>query len=100
MLSLVFHPDVASEVKASHDWYQEQAAGLGDDFITELESAYEAVVELPKTWPKFHKGSRRFLLIKFPFSVIYKVTDSHIFVVAVMHNSRRPGYWGYWLKRT
>ena len=97
MLKLLFHPDIASEVKASYDWYQEQADGLGDDYITEIESAYEAIAELPQTWPRFQKGFRRFLLTKFPFSVIYKETSSHIFVVAVMHNSRRPGYW---IKRT
>ena len=97
MLKILFHPDIASEVKSSYDWYQEQADGLGDDFITELESAYEAVAELPQTWPRFQRGFRRFLLTKFPFSVIYKETGSHIFVVAVMHNSRRPGYW---IKRT
>ncbi len=93
MLPLRFHPDVESEVKASYDWYQEQTAGLGDDFITELESAYTAISEFPETWPKFCKGSRRLLLTRFPFSVIYKITGSHIFVLAVMHNSRRPGYW-------
>lgn len=93
MLELLFHPDVAVEVKASYDWYQEKATGLGDDFIAEPESAYTAITELPGTWPKFHKGFRRFLLTRFPFSVIYKVTDSHIVIVAVMHNSRKPGYW-------
>ncbi len=93
MPKLVFHPDVASEIKASHTWYQAQAAGLGDDFITELESTYQAITELPETWPKFQRGFRRYLLSKFPFSVIYKDTDDYVFVVAVMHNSRRPGYW-------
>ncbi len=93
MLTLRFHPDVASEIKASYSWYQEQATGLGDDFISELEAAYQAIVELPETWPKFQRGFRRFLLARFPFSVIYKKRDGGIVVVAVMHNSRRPGYW-------
>ena len=71
MPKLQFHPDIASEVKASYNWYQEQATGLGDDFIAELESAYETIAELPQTWPKFQKGFRRYLLARFPFSVIY-----------------------------
>ena len=71
MPELIFHPNVAIEVKASYQWYQEQANGLGQDFIHELESAYEAIEELPETWPKFQGGFRRFLLSKFPFSVIY-----------------------------
>ena len=70
-----------------------QATGLGDDFIAELEVAYDAIVELPETWPKFQKGFRRYLLARFPFSIIYKDTNENIFIVAVMHNSRKPGYW-------
>lgn len=66
---------------------------MGDDFLAELEAAYDAVAELPETWPKFQKGFRRYLLTRFPFSIIYKDTNEKIFVVAVMHNSRKPGYW-------
>jgi hypothetical protein len=49
MPRIVFHPEIASEIKASYNWYQEQAAGLGDDFIAELESGYDAITELPET---------------------------------------------------
>jgi toxin ParE1/3/4 len=95
--TLQFHPDISSEIKASYNWYQQQAEGLGDDFINELEAAYQAITEFPQTWPLFEKGFRRFLLARFPFSVLYRLDNDLIYVVAVMHNSRRPGYW---LKRT
>lgn len=93
MLELTFHPDVSNEVKASYDWYQQKADGLGDDFISELESAYQAIIEFPRTWPKFQGGFQRFLLARFPFSIIYRKNGNLIYVVAVMHNSRKPGYW-------
>ena len=93
MLNLIFHPDIEHEVKASYEWYQNQAVGLGDDYLNELETAYQAIVELPDTWPKFQNNLRRFLLSKFPFSVIYRFNQETVFVVAVMHNSRKPGYW-------
>jgi len=93
MRTVIFHPDIVQEIKASFVWYQNQADGLGDDFLSELESAYQAIIELPDTWPKFQFGFRRFLLSKFPFSVIYKINKETMFVVAVMHNSRKPGYW-------
>ena len=93
MLEIKFHPDVAVEIKASYQWYQDQAEGLGEDFLSELESAYQTIQELPNTWPKFETGFRRFLLSKFPFSIIYRPNAKNIFVVAVMHNSRKPGYW-------
>ena len=93
MANLKFHPQVSSEIKSSYNWYQKQAEGLGEDFLNELKSAYQAIVEFPKAWPPFKKGFRRFILSKFPFSVIYKENENNVFVVAVMHNSRRPGYW-------
>ncbi len=93
MPDIVFHPDIDREVKASYQWYQDQAAGLGDDFLTELEAAFETIVEMPKTWPKFQPGFRRFLLSKFPFSVVYRFKAETVIVVAIMHNSRKPGYW-------
>ena len=93
MPEITFHPDVAIEVKASYEWYQNQAEGLGDDFLSEIESAYQTITELPNTWPKFKHNYRRFLLSKFPFSIIYRLSGDKLFVVAIMHNSRKPGYW-------
>lgn len=93
MVDILFHPDVFLEVKEAYDWYDNQARGLGDDFISELEAAFQTVSELPETWPKFKSDYRRFLLSKFPYSVIYRAQKETIFIVAVMHNSRKPGYW-------
>ncbi len=93
MPEIIFHPKVTNEIKSSYEWYQNCVVGLGEDYLSELESAVEAISELPDTWPKFRKGFRRFLLSKFPFSVIYRTKNGAIFIVAVMHNSRKPGYW-------
>jgi len=97
MVNLFFHPDVSSEIKASYDWYQEQADGLGEDFLNELEYSYQAIVEFFDTWPKFSKDFRRFILSRFPFSIIYRKNNESVYVIAIMHHSRKPGYW---LERT
>jgi hypothetical protein len=34
------------EIKSSYVWYQEQAEGLGEDFLSELEQGYHAITEL------------------------------------------------------
>ncbi|MEA2082737.1 MAG: type II toxin-antitoxin system RelE/ParE family toxin, partial [Thermodesulfobacteriota bacterium] len=79
MSEMRFHSEIASEVKSSYFWYQEQANGLGDDFLDELESAYQEISELPCTWPLFQNGFRRFLLSRFPFSVIYREHENSIY---------------------
>ena len=93
MAELSFHPAIYGEVQEAYSWYEEQAAGLGDDFIAELEASYESIKSLAETWPKFGQRTRRFLLTKFPYAVVYKPSISTCQVVAVMHQSRKPGYW-------
>nr|WP_136250460.1 type II toxin-antitoxin system RelE/ParE family toxin [Ningiella ruwaisensis] len=94
MHELLFHPDTTEEIKSSFDWYQEQVKGLGYEFIQELDEAFNSIHSLPLTWPKMGQYHRRFILSRFPYSVIYKnVEKKTIYVVAIMHNHRKPGYW-------
>ena len=50
-------------------------------------------VVTPNTWPAFDHGTRRFLLRRFPFSLLYRVELTRLVIVAVAHAHRRPGYW-------
>ena len=92
-VDLQFHPGVEFEIKSSYQWYQSQANGLGENFLDELESGYQTIRELPDVWPIFQKGFNRYLLAKFPFAIIYRKTTNCIYIVAVMHTSRKPHYW-------
>ncbi|MFK5984997.1 MAG: hypothetical protein QM479_06195 [Pseudomonadota bacterium] len=42
-------PEIAIDIKDSYEWYQNQADGLGDNFLGELESAYQMIVGLLKS---------------------------------------------------
>jgi mRNA-degrading endonuclease RelE of RelBE toxin-antitoxin system len=39
------------------------------------------------------EGNRRFRVKNFPYLLIYKIKQQTIFVLAVAHTSRKPGYW-------
>ena len=93
MPSLEFHPDIYFEVNEGYHWYESKSIGLGEDFLNELESAFNLILELPDTWPILSNDFRRYLLKRFPFGVIYRINGDKIFIVAVMHLSRKPYYW-------
>ena len=59
----------------------------------ELERAMESIVETPEAWSPHLSGTRRYLLRKFPYCVIYRVVGDRLEVVAVARQRRRPGYW-------
>ncbi len=88
-----FHPDVAEDIKVAYLWYEKQLQGLGDRFIVELEDGYSSIFDFPNLWANFQYGFKRYILNKFPFSIIYKISNNQIIVVSVMHNSRKPNYW-------
>jgi len=93
MPSLEFHPDIYQEVSEGYRWYESKSTGLGEDFLNELDSAFNLILELPDTWPVLSNSFRRYLLKRFPYGVIYKADKDLIFIVAVMHLSREPYYW-------
>lgn len=93
MLSLRVHKEASEEIQQAWSWYQQQTEGLGDDLIRELEMAFDSITTLPDAWPKFGRRARRFVLSRFPYAVVYVASRSEIHIVAVMHQSREPGYW-------
>jgi toxin ParE1/3/4 len=30
---------------------------------------------------------------RFPYQIVYRISGDSVWIVAVMHQSRRPGYW-------
>jgi plasmid stabilization system protein ParE len=52
---------------------------------------HRQIVRMPQRWPKYLHGTRRFVLRRFPFSIIY-LDDYDVNIVAVAHNKRKPGF--------
>jgi len=88
-----FHPDVSEDIEGSFHWYEREQEGLGLQFVDEIEKSLDILSLSPGTWAFFKHGFRRYILPRFPFSIVYKEEETVIYVVAVMHNSRKPNYW-------
>ncbi len=91
--ALDVHPEAVAEIRAAHLRYAEHSAETSEPFFAEVEAGLERIAQLPETWPSYLHGTRRFLLRRFPFSIVYRVTDETIGVYALAHAKRRPGYW-------
>jgi toxin ParE1/3/4 len=95
MYSVDVHPDVYAEMEHSRMWYEERAEALGTEFLVEVDSAIEKVRESPMIWPfgDEDRGIRRYLVHRFPYGVVYRVSNHIIQIIAVMHLRRHPDYW-------
>jgi toxin ParE1/3/4 len=88
-----YHQGAIADAKSAVDWYQKRSPKAALDFIEELHRGADTIREAPERWPIGKNNTRRFLLWRFPFALIYSEQDAVVTIWAVAHGSRRPEYW-------
>jgi toxin ParE1/3/4 len=89
---VVFHPLAEQELLEATHFYETRTAGLGDDFLREVEHMLAQIVANPEVGNVLTGTIRRRLLGRFPFAILYQTQPEILFVIALMHLRRRPGY--------
>ena len=93
-MKLVILPAALAELHDAAAFYTASAnLELGLAFVAEFERGVNTVLENPKVGAVFRGTRRRYLLRRFPYSMIYQTKRDEIRVIAVAHQRRRPGYW-------
>jgi len=82
----------ADLVEAVH-WYDTHAPQVVPQFRGALRTALSRIAENPKQFPPSFKNTRRALLRRFPYIIVFRETQDAIYVVAVFHTSRNPLIW-------
>jgi plasmid stabilization system protein ParE len=88
-----FHPEAAEEYVQAVEYYANIDPNLGNRFYDEIEKLIQAAKADPKRFFEFSPPARRALSQDFPYSVVYLEQPDRIWIVAVMHAKRLPGYW-------
>ena len=88
-----FHPDAGAEYTRAVEHYVSIAPELGNRFYDEIERLITEIRRQPDRFLRLHPPARRALSREFPYSVVYLDQPDRIWIVAVMHAKRRPGYW-------
>jgi toxin ParE1/3/4 len=93
LLPVFVHPAALQELKQAKSFYDLKVENLGNLFLEEINEGISAIKHSPKTWRKYAKSCRRFLLKKFPYAIIYRLKNNTIQIIAFMHLLREPFYW-------
>jgi plasmid stabilization system protein ParE len=88
-----FHPVAAEEAEAAYQWYADRSLEAANGFREELRHAVGALSATPTRWPRHGARVRRYVFPRFPFSLLYRVHEGNVEIIAVAHGKRRPGYW-------
>jgi toxin ParE1/3/4 len=93
MRSVIFHLLAEQELLDAVSYYEEQETGLGLEYLGEVEHAVNFLMRYPEAGSKVRGSIRRLTLPKFPYSLLYRVMEEQIRVLAMAHHKRKPQYW-------
>jgi toxin ParE1/3/4 len=93
MVKLTYHPEAKFEITEAATYYEGCRDGLGRAFLETVEQGANSILAEPERWRRITGPWRRYLLNRFPYGIIYRVNEGAVFVAAVMHLHRKPGYW-------
>ena len=88
-----FHPEADKEFDEVVRYYEDCQPGLGLDFAEEMYATITRICEYPDAWSQMSKNTRRCLMNRFPYGVIFQSKSGMLLILAVANLHRRPGYW-------
>ena|SRR5690348_10203177 len=91
-MNYFFDPHAQNELRSATLHFDEIDADLGRDFALEIERAI-SLLQFPEGWPQVARSVRRCPTKRFPYALLYRIRHDQIEFLAVMHESRKPGYW-------
>jgi plasmid stabilization system protein ParE len=81
-----------AELQDAVVWYDERSPGLGLRLVLAVRAKADEIAEAPHRWP-LTAGTRRVLMGRFPYALVYREVAEEIEIVAVAHLKRRSAYW-------
>jgi plasmid stabilization system protein ParE len=95
---LRFLVEIEADLEDGAEYYDSRSPGLGGTFLLDFESTLKLVAENPRHMQTVQLNNlpgevRRWQLRRFPFSIVYQLSDDTITIVAVPHGMQRPGFW-------
>jgi len=95
MKPYAYHPDANAEYAVAMENYATISPELGKRFYGEIEDMVAEIRNAPLRNRQYDPPARRNLARHFPYAVVYLDEPDRVWIVAVMHLHREPGYWKY-----
>ncbi len=90
-----FNPEAELEFSEAARWYLDEAGvNQARDFRNEVHRTLQLLGEHPAVGTPGRHRTRSLVVRRYPFSVVYCMQEDTVRVIAIAHQSRRPGYWG------
>jgi plasmid stabilization system protein ParE len=88
-----FHPAAAAEYTEAAEYHARVDPELARCLYEDIEGVICRIRQQPERFRRISPLARRALCDRFPYAVVYIDQPDRIWILAIMHGSRLPGYW-------
>ena len=92
--NVVFHADTEGDYNEAYQWYEDQKTGLGDDFLSVINSRIKQIQNNPEIFgAKYKTGYHEAMVKKFPYAIVYRIYKKQriVFITSIHHQKSNPG---------
>jgi plasmid stabilization system protein ParE len=98
-----FDDEADAEYRLAGRWYEARREHLGIEFLDAVDAPIDQIAALPGAGSTVgglpaELTVRRRAVVRFPYHVVYLELPTHIRILAIAHDRRKPGYWQARLK--
>lgn len=84
--------EARAELVEARDYYDRD--GMGLLFVEAIEREFGLLLEFPRIGKPLILGARRRTMGgNWPYSIVYQPILGGIYIIAIAHHKRKPGYW-------
>ena len=87
------HPSARKEFDEAFDFFAAKSPVLARRFLKSTMATIARLRDLPESGSPLGRSNRRAVIRPFRYDRVYRMRESEIYILAVAHHARRPGYW-------
>ena len=93
MTSFRYLAPARSELRAAAHYYHERSPRVAASFMAEVQKAVNQLLEYPESASLIRGDVRGKIVSRFPYTLMYRILDDVVVILAVAHHRQRPEFW-------
>ena len=87
---LIIERDAKRDLVKAMAFYDGEREGLGAELLEEVRHLLSRIGENPRLYQVYRRNTHKAMLSRFPFLVLYRFDETHVFVIGIMDGRKSP----------
>ncbi|NWF49677.1 MAG: type II toxin-antitoxin system RelE/ParE family toxin [Ignavibacteriaceae bacterium] len=87
---IIVRPEAEGDLSEAFLWYEDKRKGLGHDFLLHIDAGIRFIARNPNIYKSEYRDTRKHLVKRFPYKIIYLIHNESLIILAVLHMRRNP----------